>query len=90
MPDSTPDTPAHNAECPETGQPQHFVRHIEEIDPGLWEVSTLTEDGHRLGGVGRTREEAIADAHRSAQVYGDYAYPTFENPYVGGRYRGRR
>jgi hypothetical protein len=66
MPDTTPHSPVDDTDDPDAGKPKHFIRHVEEVRPGLWEVSTLTEDGHRLGGVGRTQEEAIEDAHQSA------------------------
>jgi len=51
------------------------IRHSERIAPGCWEVSTLTEDGHRISGIGVSQKQAVFDAHKKAKVYGDYEYP---------------
>ena len=60
-----------------TDRPRHFIRHVEEISAGCFEVSTLTEDGHRLSGFGANVQQAIEDAHEKAQVYGDYDFPSY-------------
>ena len=62
-----------------TGKLKHFIRHVEEVSLGCFEVSTLTEDGHRLSGFGATVEQAIEDAHEKAQVYGDYDFPNYHS-----------
>lgn len=51
------------------------IRHVENVAPGCWEVSTLTEDGHRISGFGCTQKQAVYDAHKKAKLYGDYQYP---------------
>ena len=65
------------------GRLKHFIRHTEEIGLSCFEVSTLTEDGHRLSGFGTTIKQAIEDAHEKATVYGDYDFPTYRAP-TGG------
>ncbi len=62
---------------------KHFIRHTEEIELGCFEVSTLTEDGHRLSGFGATIKQAIQDAHEKASSYGDYDFPTYGKPQGG-------
>lgn len=54
----------------------NIIRHIEKI--GLvWEISTLTEDGHRLSGFGYTQKQAIYNVHQKAKSYGNYNYPSY-------------
>jgi len=65
------------------GRLKHFIRHTEEMGFRCFEVSTLTEDGHRLSGFGATIKQAIEDAHEKATVYGDYDFPTYRAP-TGG------
>ena len=60
-----------------TGKLKHFIRHVEEVRLGCFEVSTLTEDEHRLSGFGATVQQAIEDAHEKAQSYGDYEFPSY-------------
>ena len=55
---------------------RHTIRQIERICPGCWAVSTQTEDGHRFTAFGVTRKQAVYRAHRKANAYGRYAYPT--------------
>lgn len=57
---------------------ENVIRHTERI-AGCWEVSTLTEDGHRISGFGVTCKQAIYNAHQKAKIYGNYNYPTFYN-----------
>lgn len=54
----------------------HTIRHAEQICRGCWEVRTQTEDGHRFTAFGVTLKQAIYHAHRKANAYGWYAYPT--------------
>ena len=51
------------------------IRYSEKMAPGCWEVSTRTEDGHRISGFGCTRKQAVNDAYQKAKGYGDYEYP---------------
>jgi len=55
---------------------RNLIRHTEKLGP-VYEVSTLTEDGHRISGFGITTRQAIYDAHKKAKVYGDYRYPSY-------------
>jgi hypothetical protein len=51
------------------------IHHSEKIGPGAWEVSGVTEDGHRLSGFGVTQRQAIYMLHQRSKVYGCYTYP---------------
>jgi hypothetical protein len=60
------------------GRLKHFVQHVEEVSFSCFEVSTRTEDGHRLSGYGATVQQAIEDAHEKTQSYGDHEFPSHD------------